>query len=175
MHPPSDNLRLTNRHGLAAEMAYLRDSYPQAEWHAHAHANYGELSAFWLQVHASLRTQGRALQDITLAFRSDNESATVFQQRFVPQLNQYLQPPEGHHHIEDALYFPRFRQLDKRMVAGFDLLENDHHIIHDSVIRTADQHAAAADELLVLLDRHLDDEEDLVIPAMLEHGERPLT
>mgnify|MGYP000181423240 CR=1 FL=1 len=35
-------------------------------------------------------------------------------------------------------------------------------------------YAAASDRLLDLLIRHLADEEDLVIPAMLEHGERSL-
>lgn len=79
------------------------------------------------------------------------------------------------------------------MAAGFDLLESDHVIIHDALTasidtarallaalpgddatrqRATDDHADAADRLHLLLDRHLADEEELVIPAMLEHGER---
>lgn len=81
------------------------------------------------------------------------------------------------------------------MIRGFDLLENDHEFIHRTLIETADKaqgfmqslrqsrdaaryaadaYADHADDLLRLLDRHLADEEDLVLPAMLEHGERPL-
>ena len=82
------------------------------------------------------------------------------------------------------------------MVAGFSLLEADHHIIHGAIGDTVDKarslltaltqtpadrseatdaYAAASDRLLSLLLRHLADEEDLVIPAMLEHGERSVS
>ena len=91
--------------------------------------------------------------------------------------------------------FPRFRALDERMVVGFDLLENDHEIIHEKLIasaesgqrlvvafaeggdaarRAANVYAAHADRLLDWLLRHLSDEEDLVIPAMLEHTDRAI-
>ena len=44
----------------------------------------------------------------------------------------------------------------------------------DAQRRAAQAYGGAADRLLDLLGRHLADEEDLVIPAMLEHGERSL-
>jgi hemerythrin-like domain-containing protein len=40
--------------------------------------------------------------------------------------------------------------------------------------RAADAYAAEAQVFLDLLLQHLADEEELVIPSMLEHGERPL-
>lgn len=188
-----DELRLFKRDGLPAEIAFLRASYPPSGWTTHA--NYGELSAFWLKVHESLTAQGKALQQAIRDFRVGPEEAADFQQRLMPRLGQYLQHVEGHHQIEDAHYFPRFRVLDKRMAVGFDLLENDHEVIHKRLLATADSarafmtalagsrdnarwaadgFAVNADRLLVLLEQHLADEEDLVIPAMLEHGERPL-
>ncbi|WP_423820635.1 hemerythrin domain-containing protein [Salinisphaera sp. SPP-AMP-43] len=188
-----EKLRLGNRDRLPAEIAFLRERYPSSGWTVHS--NYGELSAFWLSVHERLKAQGHALQQAIREFREGAEQAAVFRQRFMPRLGEYLQHVEGHHQIEDRHYFPRFRRLDRRMVAGFELLENDHDIIHerlvasadsaralmdalardrDSARRAADAFAARADRLLILLDQHLDDEEDLVIPAMLEHGERPL-
>jgi hemerythrin-like domain-containing protein len=188
-----EELRLPNRSALPVEIAYLRERYPEPQWRTHG--NYGELAAFWLQVHDALRAQGRALQQATLAFREGQEDASRFQHYFMPRLGQYLQHLEGHHHIEDAHYFPRFRGLDQRMVYGFDLLENDHEIIHDALIASAEQarafmealaggddaarrgadvYADSADRLLALLERHLADEEELVIPAVLEHSERPL-
>ncbi|MDA3919781.1 MAG: hemerythrin domain-containing protein [Salinisphaera sp.] len=193
MHNFPEALLLPNRLALPAEIAYLRDKYPMPQWRAHA--NYGELAAFWLQIHDALREQGRVLQQATLDFREGRSDATRFQRYFMPRLGQYLQHLEGHHHIEDAHYFPRFRGLDPRMVYGFDLLENDHEIIHDALLGTADSartfrqdlarghnaarhsadtYADTADRLLALLEQHLGDEEELVIPGVLEHSERPL-
>jgi hemerythrin-like domain-containing protein len=192
MTAPAD-LHLSERNGLPDEVAYLRAAFPKPQWQAHA--NYGELADFWLQVHSSLRAHGGQLQQLTHAFRDGSHGVDDFQRAFVPGINQFLQHLNAHHQIEDGAYFPKFRALDTRMVAGFDLLEADHHVIHEAIgasvdsargllaalaqdtdtqRRAADAYAAASDNLLDLLLRHLADEEDLVIPAMLEHGERSL-
>lgn len=187
--PP--DLLLPDRAGLPPDIAYLRAAYPSPAWRAHA--NFGELAAFWLHVHDSLREQGDALEEVVSTFRDGRSDAAAFQRRFVPALNHFLQHLNGHHQIEDAAYFPRFRALDPRMAAGFALLESDHAIVHEALTasldtarallaalprddgarrRATDIHADAADRLRALLRRHLSDEEELVIPAMLEHGER---
>ena len=148
-----------------------------------------------MQVHDSLRKHGRELGRVTDIFREGRLGAADFQRAFVPRLNHFLQHLNGHHQIEDSAYFPRFRALDPRMAAGFDILENDHGVIHESLLasadcarrliaslgqagdersRAVDAYAAAAEQLLALLVRHLSDEEDLVIPAILEHGERSI-
>lgn len=192
MTVPAD-LHLPDRLGLPDEIAYLRAVFPKPQWQAHA--NYGQLADFWLQVHNSLRAHGGQLQQLTHSFRDGRQSSADFQRVFVPGINQFLQHLNAHHQIEDGAYFPKFRALDPRMVAGFDLLEADHHIIHAAIgaavdsariLLTAlvqdpntqgpatDAYASASDRLLELLLRHLADEEDLVIPAMLEHGERSL-
>uniref|UniRef100_UPI0035CC7774 hemerythrin domain-containing protein n=1 Tax=uncultured Sphingomonas sp. TaxID=158754 RepID=UPI0035CC7774 len=184
-------LLLPDRVGIPDAIAYLRAAYPAPQWRAHR--NYGELTAFWLHVHASLRTQGAQLRQTTDMFRDGQIDADGFQRAFVPRFNHFLQHLTGHHQIEDHAYFPKFRALDARMVAGFDLLENDHEIIHAALLatveqarallaalpqagdarrRAADVYAATSARLSDLLSRHLADEEDLVIPAMLEHGER---
>jgi hemerythrin-like domain-containing protein len=187
--PP--NQSLPDRPGLSSDIAYLRAAYPQPTWRTHG--NFGELAAFWLQVHESLREQGAALQQVLAGFREGRSDAATFQRLFVPRLNHFLQHLNGHHQIEDAAYFPKFRALDPRMTPGFDLLEHDHAIIHDALTASVDtarallaalsgaddtrrsatdRHAGAAGRLHTLLARHLSDEEELVIPAMLEHGER---
>lgn len=192
MSVPSD-LRLPDRKALPDEVAYLRAAFPKPQWQGHA--NYGQLADFWLQVHSSLRAHGGELRQLTHGFRDGRHSPADFQRAFVPGINQFLQHLNAHHQIEDGAYFPKFRALDTRMVAGFDLLEADHHVIHaaigatvdsargmlaafaqdaDAQRRATDAYAAASDNLLDLLLRHLADEEDLVIPAMLEHGERSL-
>ena len=187
------NLPLAHRTGLPDEIAYLRSTHPKSQWQAHA--NYGELAAFWLHIHDSLRAHGAEVAQVAEDFREGRYDAMGFQRAFVPRLNQFLQHLNGHHQIEDQAYFPKFRALDRRMEAGFDLLAHDHEVIHerliasaqaaqrmlDSLSRSADDQRGAtnvysghAEQLLILLMQHLADEEDLVIPAMLEHGEHRL-
>lgn len=183
-------LLLPARAGLPDEIAYLRAAYPAPGWQAHR--NYGELTAFWLQVHASLRDQAVRLDGITTGFRAGSSDAAAFGRAVVPALNHFLQHLSGHHGIEDQAYFPKFRALDPRMAAGFDVLESDHLIIHsglEAMVERAramlhalgrpadpraavDAYAAASHTLFAQLGQHLADEEEIVIPAMLEHGER---
>jgi hypothetical protein len=147
-------------------------------------------------MHDSLRGQGDQLKQVTDAFGQGQWPADAdFPSVFVPRFNQFLGHLTGHHQIEDSAYFPRFRALDPRMVVGFAILEADHGLIHEQIVASvdaarallqaltqggdaqryaADAYSRSTDHLLDLLGRHLADEEDLVIPGMLEHGERSL-
>lgn len=184
---------LGTRTSLADDLAYLLPKFPASSWRSHV--NFGELANFWLHVHSSLRSEGKEVVRIVDAFRHHKIDRLEMQQNLVPQLNSFLQHLDHHHRIEDHVYFPKFRQLDKRMIAGFDLLEADHEVIHQSLVatveharellaalaqtaggerRAADVFADRVEHLLTLLRQHLADEEDLVLPALLEHGERAL-
>lgn len=186
-------LRLGERNGLPDDVAVLRAQYPRGGWRGHA--NFNQLAQFWLRIHAGLRHEGSEVARVLNLFRAQDIDADQFQRAFIPQLNGFLQHLDQHHRIEDEAYFPKFRQLDTRFVLGFDLLEADHELIHQRLVttvdharkllnalsfpaemvqRAADAYAAEAEMLLGLLLRHLADEEDLVIPAMLKHGERSL-
>lgn len=189
----SNSLALGARKGLADDLAYLRPLYPASDWRSHA--NFGELAKFWLHVHSNLRSEGSEVVRIVDAFRDQEIDRLQLQQAFVPQLNSFLQHLGHHHRIEDHVYFPKFRQLNGRLIVGFDLLEADHELIHQSLVETveharellaalsqtaggerqaADTLAGRIKHLLALLQQHLADEEDLVIPALLEHGEQAL-
>ena len=89
-----------------------------------------------------------------------------------------------------------FRQARRDGVVGFELLEGDHELIHhrieaviksanklfgqlqtkdrDAIRRAADSFAGVSDTLISGLMRHLDDEEDLIVPVILDRGERKL-
>lgn len=189
----SGSLSLGDRVGLPDEIAFLRAHYPRENWRSHA--NFGQLADFWLHVHATLRHEGGEVSGIVDAFRNRQIDEKQLQSTFAPRLSGFLQHLDQHHRIEDHAYFPKFRQMDERMVAGFALLEADHDLIHQRLVatvenaqgllsalsdpgerarRAADTYAADAQDLLDLLLSHLADEEDLVIPAMLKHGERSL-
>ncbi|MGI4733126.1 MAG: hemerythrin domain-containing protein [Janthinobacterium lividum] len=185
------DLPLATRPGLPDDVAYLRATFPRAGWVAHA--NYGELSAFWLSVHASLRDQAARTGAMLRALADEAIDPAQVRRVFAPALGQFLGHLDHHHRIEDEAYFPRFRALDARMVTGFDLLETDHDTIHAALSATAEggraviaaagagrdalraaaaRGAEASARLAALLDRHLADEEELVIPALLAHTER---
>ena len=192
--PSAATLRLGERAGLSDDIAFLRPHYPRGGWRGHA--NFGQLADFWLQVHASLRKEGGDVTRVVDAFRDRQLDGDQFQRAFVSRFNGFLHHLDQHHRIEDEAYFPKLRALDERMGIGFDLLEADHALIHERLVatvghargmlnalssppdamrRAADAYAADADVLLDLLLKHLADEEELVIPAMLKHGERPLS
>lgn len=188
------DLALESRSGLPDELAYLRSIYARDTWGAHS--NFGELANFWLHIHEGLRREGAMLREATADFREGRLDADAYRRFFAPNLSHFLQHLNGHHQIEDRVYFPKFRALDPRMAAGFDLLDSDHREIHRALLESAEgangflaafdqdagslaregeAYALLADRLLALLVRHLADEEDLIIPAMLHHGERQVS
>jgi hypothetical protein len=139
------------------------------------------------------------IRAIEAQFLAGTLAPSEFPRQFVPRLQFLLQQLGVHHQIEDLHYFPIFRAADERLARGFDVLEGDHHAIHAAMAATAttanallralavnsagdgaalrrcgDDHAAASGALLEGLIRHLDDEEDLIVPLILDRGEDAL-
>lgn len=186
-------LDLQSRLGWPPELRVLLERYPREVWTGHA--NLDEIAQFWLDRHASFRQLGAALSKATGDFREGLLQPEEFRRFFAPRLQFFLESLEGHHQIEDFQYFPVFRAAETRLVKGFDVLEGDHEAIHAVILRTvdsandllgamegdADRRRAATDRyaesgqrLLNFLVRHLDDEEDLIVPVILDQGERKL-
>jgi hypothetical protein len=184
---------LDQRTGWPPDFRFLLERYPRAVWPTHA--NLGELSRFWLAIHGNFRELGSALQTAALAYREGEVPAAEFRPWFERRLSYFLGGLEGHHTIEDFQFFPVFGAAEPRLGKGFEVLERDHITIHQSMTAAADAAtaflaAAAADKsrmafaaddyvkagelLLKRLVRHLDDEEDLIIPLILDRGEAVL-
>ena len=184
---PADDL--FRRVALPPELRVLADRHPRGTWERHP--NLGATAAFWLERHGMFRALGAGLADAAAAFREERVPAATFLPWFGPRFGFFLRELHGHHHVEDHHYFPLFRAADPRLSRGFDLLDADHGAI-DGLIRALDAaggalgRAAAAegdaararadlagriDAALPALARHLDDEEDLVIPLILERTE----
>ena len=152
------------------------------------------MARFWLSRHAMFRELAGMIRAIETQFREGELPPDRFPRLFVPRLQFLLQQLEVHHQIEDFHYFPIFRAADERLARGFDVLEGDHHAIHADMARVAetanallralsgdadtraarDAYAAASGALLDGLARHLDDEEDLIVPLILDRGEEAL-
>jgi hypothetical protein len=187
------SLDLSTRNGLPQDLRVLLELYPREVWPAHA--NLGAMARFWLQRHDMFRQLGGALQDANAGLRDGAVAPGPYRAWFQPRLQFFLSQLNAHHQIEDVHYFPRLREADARLRRGFELLEADHETIHaallaaaetgtaflqagaddrDRLRATADAHAEVSDRLLLMLTRHLEDEEDLIIPLILDRGEGPL-
>jgi iron-sulfur cluster repair protein YtfE (RIC family) len=178
--------RLEAREGLPEHLRVLRALYPREMWTGHAHFN--GLTAFWLERHGMFRQVMTRLVGDTQAMldaRAPRYGAEM------PRLTGFLLDQlHGHHGIEDDHYFPMFRGLDARLQGGFDLLDADHHALHDHMEQLAVQSNAVRRAIVAgdvprddvarllqvqeafdhFLTRHLEDEEDLIVPLILEYG-----
>jgi hemerythrin-like domain-containing protein len=188
----SPEFALDRRSGWPADLRVLIDRYPREVWTGHA--NLGAMAQFWLQRHAMFREIAAALEQATAAFRDGTASAQDLRAWFPSRLQFFLQQLNAHHQIEDLHYFPVFQAAEARLAHGFDVLETDHRVIHEQIdatveaanvfLRTAvnddamrgagERYAAQNGALLRLLAQHLADEEDLIIPLILDRSEAAL-
>jgi hemerythrin-like domain-containing protein len=185
-------LSLDTRSGWPADLRLLIDRYPREVWTGHA--NLGAMAQFWMRRHDMFREIAAALEQATAAFRDGTASAQDLRAWFPSRLQFFLQQLNAHHQIEDLHYFPVFQAAEARLAHGFDVLETDHRVIHQQIdatveaanlfLRTAvndgalrgagERYAAKNGALLRLLAQHLADEEDLIIPLILDRSEAAL-
>lgn len=183
-------LALDSRSGWPDYLRLLVNRYPREVWQGHV--NLGGMAQFWLQRHDMFREIGGALEQATAAFREGTATAQDFRAWFPPRLQFFLQQLNSHHQVEDLHYFPVFQAAEARLAHGFEVLESDHLTIHQSIDRAVetanaflrtpvndeaasrqagDAYAVASEGLLRQLRQHLADEEDLVIPLILDRSE----
>jgi hypothetical protein len=187
------DLDLDSRAGWPDDLRCHLDRYPRPLWPGHA--NLGEMARFWLQIHNGFRDLGGAIAEKTMDFRESRLPPEEFRALLAPRLQTLLSHLHGHHQIEDYQFFPLFSAAEPRLVRGFEVLERDHGQIHETIVevvdaanhllratptdldllrRAGDAYAEAGDRLFRRLDRHLGDEEDLIIPLILDRGEAEL-
>ncbi|MCG6903596.1 MAG: hemerythrin domain-containing protein [Rhodobacter sp.] len=178
------DLSLRTRQRLPDALRVLLDEFPRTGWQTHA--NFGEMVQFWLQRHLMFREVLERLQSETRA-RIDGELAPDIYASHLSRLGGFfLQELHMHHQIEDSHYFPRLIGLDPRIDRGFELLEADHGaldgLLHsfadgaNAVLGARNPHDATGallgqlDGFAALMDRHLTDEEEIIVPVILKSG-----
>jgi hypothetical protein len=184
------SLDLNERSGWPEELLELLKRHPRSGWRAAP----SPIARFWLERHDAFRRRAAELEALIDDYRADRLVAGELAMRTAPGLQILLGELHGHHQIEDFHYFPHFRTVEPRLARGFDALAKDHEMMHasiESVIESFNAVAAALGSgsdiasqveravaeafveasmaLQRRLARHLDDEEDLIIPLMLEH------
>lgn len=177
--PP--DLLLGTRHGLPDALRVLLETHPRETWTSHG--NFAGLVAFWLDRHLMFRHLLTTLiDDAEHAVDRKIEPAT-HAARLSHHGGMLLQNLHGHHQIEDHHYFPILATREPVLNTGFDLLDSDHHAMDGMLRQFADGANAVIAGTLeagrfrtdmlrfqTLLNRHLVDEEELVVPVILKHG-----
>jgi len=168
----------------------LLKRHPRERW-----ASHGSLDvAFWLEVHRRFRQECAALDGLADDYRQQRLPARELAIVAAPRLIGLLTDLRGHHQVEDFHYFPVFRRLAPQLTGGIDVLEHDHSELEQDAVAArsalqelraaladgdantsgataalaAQQYVTAASRLCLRIGRHLNDEEDLVVPLLLE-------
>jgi len=183
----SDDLAI--RTGLPDAYRYLVQELPRLRWHE---PQVGTMARFWLQMHSGFRRENATMAGLTAKWRVGDLPAADLHRQLIPTLQGFLQHLDGHHNIESHHYFPTMRRVEPRIGAGIDLLDRDHDAIHghlDTLYQAglafhqavAGNTAMASDAATRLSDvleqverpllRHLEDEEDIVIPLITRHSD----
>jgi hemerythrin-like domain-containing protein len=181
---------LAARNGLPDDLLRLCKKYPRDTWDAHA--NLGDWVRFWLDRHRMFREVDTMITDGCQQLQGGQISIGDFSPWFAPRLEFLFSHLDLHHKIEEFHLFPVFAKAEPVLSHGFTLLEADHQAIHKLVdgLQEAASRLLAPDAVdgdlkrragddtvreLAALSRgllaHLDDEEDLIVPIVLDHTE----
>lgn len=182
---PDGSLALDVRTGLPETLRALLDACPRIGWTDHP--NFEGLTRFWLERHLMFRQVLDRMLAVTDTL-ADGGAPDVGSVQIYRLAELLLGELHGHHRIEDGHYFPELRRLAPALALGFDLLDRDHLALDRALgdfatdtnavlqsLRAGDRGQApryrdALVQFRRLLDRHLEDEEDLVVPVLLKHG-----
>jgi iron-sulfur cluster repair protein YtfE (RIC family) len=176
------------REGLPEDMQILLLDYPREAWPDHPH--FARSIQNWMGAHSMFRKLSNLTRTTTEAYLEKTCSPDQFSDRLGYYGDLLVRNLHGHHSWEDRSFFPELSRADRRFDAGLETLENDHALLGvtlDNLTRSAnraikliqlDEKQAREEtakvhqhtlDIEALLQRHLNDEEDLVVPIILHH------
>lgn len=179
---------LSQRESLSDALRVLMDEYPRSGWTQDP--GFDDLIQFWLDRHIMFRRLLGEMKSHTERLLDHSTEPLHFGSAVSRYGGMFVNGLHEHHTIEDRYYFPQLIGKDPRLSRGFEILEADHQALdqHLSDFTVAangalamlddrdalqDQAGQLLGELAVLtrlLDRHLIDEEELIVPVILRHG-----
>ena len=183
----STPLSLTERKGLPDALRTLVGVYPRHGWEENP--AYSQLIRFWLDRHMMFRQLLDHLDKDTESALDGNQDPEIYKRKLNQLGGRLINELHGHHQIEDMHYFPTMALLDQRTAAGFEILDKDHQhldgilsgladaangVLHlnGAMAGFLDAAATMKDRLNAfrpMLNRHLIDEEELVVPVLLKY------
>lgn len=164
-----------------------RDEWPQ-------HKRFAGEAEFWMQVHKALLGAAAELPDrcASLLLLADDPTARKKHLTQLSQLGgQLIHHAHTHHHVEDHHFFPVFQRAFPKLNHHLELLDGDHKILTQSldqlesalstlpavkadasnlslVMLKGEELLRAANRVNNLFKRHIADEEEICIPAILQ-------
>ncbi|MDB5526652.1 MAG: hemerythrin protein [Rhizobium sp.] len=191
MNKVDHQLTIAVRRGMPTDLLDLLRKFPRGRWAGDPRIH--GLAEGWIQRHEMFRELSVLTAKATADLREGRLAAETFLPLFQRRMGLLLSELETHHHVEDHHYFPAFAAAAPKLQKGFDILDNDHDVIHDSILslnqasceliaalsgevsghdgdamRVAARLAGKITGFDRVLLRHLEDEEDLIIPLILE-------
>ncbi|TFL16307.1 hemerythrin domain-containing protein [Jannaschia formosa] len=182
---PATDLAL--RLALPDALRVLAEEFPRAGW-AEAQGPFRNLVLFWLDKHMSFRRLLDRLEaDAQAAL--DGADPMAYRRSLARHGGMLINELHGHHMIEDAQYFPVMERADPVFAQGLKILDADHQAL-DALLHEMTDGANAVlrdnaggpgfrdrvgglSKILArggpLLQRHFEDEEELVVPVLLKH------
>ena len=179
---------IETRSGLPDDMQTLLRVLPRDGWQEHP--GLADSTRNWMGAHQGFRRLGEIVQHDTERFLDKGLEDQTYAGRLAHFGNLLVRNLHGHHTWEDRRFFPELEAADPRFAQGLDMLESDHVALDDLLDRftraanrtvqlaTLDPRQMAeearpirdlSDTLRGFLNRHLTDEEDLVVPILLHH------
>nr|WP_299038527.1 hemerythrin domain-containing protein [uncultured Psychrobacter sp.] len=165
---------------LETDWLFLYNKLPPDQWFG---ADYAYKTSGWLKVHTNIRKRQRILMQISDAYISGEFDWSEYRSQILKRINMHVLKLHQHHGVEDEGFFPEFVSIYPKLSPAFEILGHDHEYLNelldklqiqnDQLARSEVENKALAEELhdtLVkvtdLLQQHLTDEEDLVIPIL---------
>ena len=182
---------LNHRSGLPNSLRHLLKIYPREEWSKDILD--GNWVSFWLSRHKIFRKIGDSINDSIERTLDSKLPGDEFVTHYSHLMNLMLNNLHSHHTVEDNFIFPKFYNKINKFRYGLDLLENDHELIHNNIEELVihgnhliknlshnlnkdfksqlEKYRKINKKFDLLLKNHLNDEEDLIIPFIILHGE----
>ena len=153
------------------------------------HPAFAGSAAFFIAYHGNLlNTINNLVSQLeTLIQLNQSKGYSPTQLQPVLRSGLYLVEKAHHHHqIEDASYFPQFRKMLPQFSTAMDLLDDDHLVLDEALHRLKHTIQQAYGQALLssyyvadlyqqakvlkkVLARHLQDEEEIIIPIFLKY------
>ena len=136
------------------------------------HDNFNALLDFWLRRHGNFRLLLSELLRSVDEFGADGPDQGE-EDQLMEMWSLFRGQLDQHQQVEDEVYFPVITAMNPDFAPAFDLLAQDHGAIEECLdaVENADDGAGMMEALHLLNDKilaHLEAEEDLIMPLVLE-------
>jgi hypothetical protein len=184
---------VNHRRGISPAMRSVLFELPRNSWTENPRFQ-GE-PRFWLEIHQGLLGASSALAGWTEAFceKMEEQEPHDLARRISSLGAQLVRHAHTHHHIEDHHFFPVFLRMFPQLQHPLEMLDGDHKVlgevlddlenavagfpvkpegadkaVRDAWLAGAERLLPAARRLDALFIRHINDEEEICVPALLK-------